>query len=585
MIHWLSLPERMDVWLGTSLGLILLWSVVLPPMVCLAAEPRVVNYRLQDNVPAETVIGNVGLDAGIFKRPVSGSSVAFQLYSPLFWIHAQDGILKTRSAIDRDILCPGKSDCTREINVQVRQRDSGTVSFVKVVLAFDDENDNSPRFGQPEVRVSLSEGSSPGTRLLLPRATDPDSPRYGVQRYALENAPSNVFSLVQINDSGSVGAELLLRSNLDRESVDNYRVHLVAFDGGQPSRSGVAVVVVEVKDVNDNIPIFDRDTYEVWVSEDVQPGTVISRVKATDKDTGMNGQIIYELDPSSQEDGFLQILFRVDRTTGEVIVEDQLDFETQHVHTLIVLARDGGGPDAIPGQVRVVVRLKNYNDNPPDVRIQIPDENDGLRVSESSSPGEFVSVVTVTDEDSKNTTIVCSLNDDHFRLEPLFRNEYKIVTAAEMDRETHAKLVLVVTCIDDGLPPLTSSGNVTVLIEDSNDNRPTFLQDSLTLEVSEDHPTGQPLLGVSAIDSDVGLNAEVRYAVESGDGFSVDPKTGVIFATHPLDRERQEEISLVLTATDLGNPPLSSTVSILLRISDVDDEVGATLSNFFYTLK
>lgn len=555
----------------------LLWPVVPPPMFCLAVEPRTVSYLLHDNVPTETVIGNVGMDARIFQGPVSGSSVIFQLYSPLFWIHAQDGILKTRSAIDRDVLCPGKSDCTREINVQVRQN-SGTVSFVKVFLTFDDENDNSPVFGQPEVRVSFSEGSSPGTRLLLSKATDPDSPRYGVQRYALENAPSDVFSLEQINDTGSVDVYLLLRSRLDHESVDHYRFHLVAFDGGQPSKSGVALIVVEVKDVNDNIPVFDRDIYEVLISEDVQPGTVISRVKATDQDTGINGQIVYELDPTSQEG--LRNLFRIDSTTGEVIIQDLLDYETQPVHTLIVLARDGGGPDAIPGQVRVVVRLKNSNDNPPDVRIQTPqspDESEGLRVSELSLPGEFVSLVTVTDGDGEDTTIICSLNDDHFRLEPLFKNEYKIVAAAEVDRETHAQLMLVVTCEDDGLPPLTGSRNVTVIIEDGNDNRPIFLEDSYTVEVSEDHLIGVRLLGVSAIDSDDGLNAEVRYAVESGDGFSVDAKTGVIFATHPLDRERQQVVSLVLTATDLGNPPLSSSVSVSLLVADVDDEVSASL--------
>lgn len=573
MIHRLILPQRMVNWLSTSLGLMLLWPVVPPPMFCLAVEPRTVSYLLQDNVPTETVIGNVGLDARIFQGAVSESSVIFQLYSPLFWIHAQDGILKTRSAIDRDILCPGKSDCTREINVQVRQN-SGTVSFVKVFLAFDDENDNSPGFGQPEVRVSLSEGSSPGTRLLLPKATDPDSPRYGVQRYALENAPGDVFSLEQINDTGSVDVYLLLRSRLDRESVDQYRFHLVAFDGGQPSKSGVALIVVEVKDINDNIPVFDRDIYEALISEDVQPGTVISRVKATDQDTGINGQIVYELDPTSQEG--LRNLFRIDSTTGEVIVQDLLDYETQPVHTLIVLARDGGGPDAIPGQVRVVVRLKNSNDNPPDVRIS--DESEGLlRVSELSLPGEFVSLIAVTDEDGEDTTIVCSINDDHFRLEPLFKNEYKIVTTAEFDRETHAQLTLVVTCADDGLPSLTGSRNVTVIIEDGNDNRPIFLEDSYTVEVSEDHPVGVPLLGVSAIDSDDGLNAEVRYAVESGDGFSVDARTGVIFATHPLDRERQQVVSLTLTATDLGNPPLTSSVSVSLLVADVDDEVGATL--------
>lgn len=559
---------------------------------CQATASRSVRFHLPDNTPADSEIGDIARFVKTFEGtdPRQTLTATFSILpdannpiAKLLWIDIQRGVLKTRGPVDRDALCPGRSDCDLEVNVQVRRPPNG-VTIVKALLTLDDENDNGPEFSQQDFRVSLSEATRPGTAVPLPKATDADSPRNGIARYALLNR-SQVFYLRHLNDTGVVEVFLTLESELDRETTDKYELHLVAYDGGQPPKSATTKILVDVQDVNDNHPVFVKDSYEASISEKVPPNTFVTAVKAVDRDVGANGKILYELDPNSPET--IRDLFHVDGDTGNVTTRDFLDYETAKVHTFMVFAHDHG-PDAIPGQVRVIVRVLNVNDNPPNIAIQNANEDDAtgggegeVFLSELSPLRSVVAWIKVRDADGEDDDaagdVNCTLSDDHFRLQPIFRNEYELVTAKGLDRETRPRMSLVVACQDGGRPSLTGTTSITVTVEDENDNAPRFLEPSYSAEVPEDHPVAEPLLVVSAVDADFGPNADVRYAIEGSDelssGITIDAITGVMRSSLPFDRERRQTINVTVTAADAGNPQMTSSVAVSFLILDVDDEV------------
>lgn len=85
----------------------------------------------------------------------------------------------------------------------------------------------------------------------------------------------------------------------------------------QGGLSAQAFVRIEIEDINDNQPIFNPETYLTSISSHTLPGTEITNVIATDRDSGIYGSVTYELVP-----GNFSSLFTVDTSTGTVCVYD-----------------------------------------------------------------------------------------------------------------------------------------------------------------------------------------------------------------------------------------------------------------------
>lgn len=76
-----------------------------------------------------------------------------------------------------------------------------------------------------------------------------------------------------------------MADTLDHEKADEYDFNVVATDQGSPPLSSKCRVIINIIDINDNSPMFEKDTYTVEVPEDVSAGKEILRVKAIDKDS------------------------------------------------------------------------------------------------------------------------------------------------------------------------------------------------------------------------------------------------------------------------------------------------------------
>lgn len=551
-----------------------------------------VRYNLEEDQPAGTYVGNVFLDANLSKMysPSALRKLQFRFmrqHSAGYEVEATSGVIRTNTVIDRDAVCPGAAVCTVRLDIGIQPVEF--FRLIRVTITIIDVNDHDPVFApKDQVTFELLESSAVGTVLTLPGATDRDSPTFSIQSYTLQTVPESENFLLDSTDrqvDGSPGLRLVLVKSLDRELVSEYQLTVTAFDGGSPPRTGTLEVHIEVLDANDNSPAFDRDRYEVSIPEDIPLKSVIIQVAATDADLGVNAKMLYSF--SQFTANAYGHLFAIDNTTGDVYVTGTIDHETSPVYHLVVVAQDLG-LDPVSSSALVIVNVEDVNDNAPEISYDSLSQSEGAdaEVREDAPIGTFVVHLTVTDEDSnENGRFNCSLvvEDWPFQLKALTETEFQIHLAAPVDREVLESYNLTVACIDFGLSPLTSSQTIQVLVTDVNDWDPVFSQYLYQTELIENNYIGAYVVHVTAFDRDKGDNSHIVYSIvgNATDSFRVDPSTGIITALVSFDRESTEGAAFHVVARDRGTPSRSGSTTVVIVISDVNDNRPAFNASFY----
>ncbi|XP_072255080.1 protocadherin gamma-B5-like [Pyxicephalus adspersus] len=442
-------------------------------------------------------------------------------------------------------------------------------NIFKVKIDIQDINDNPPVFYPDTFTIEINEMSLTGTRFALRHAEDPDIGVNSVQTYKLSD--NSHFSLSQkIRSDGFKSPELVLEKSLDQESQNVHELILTALDGGNPVRSGTAVIQIIVTDVNDNFPIFSQEVYKVSVNENVPVNTTIFNVNATDKDAGTNGLITYSFTKTSgnvHPSG----LFSIQSKSGEIKISKKLDYEETMNYELSVQAKDGGG---LVSHCEVLVEVIDENDNTPEISIT----SLSSPISEDSAPGTMIAFIEVHDKDSgENGEVDCNiLEETPFSLILSSENYYRIVTTSNLDRETVSSYNITVIARDRGSPPLSSRRIIRLEISDVNDNPPIFMKSSHVVYVPENNLPGASIYRVEASDYDYGENAKIFYSVYSEElpvssYFSVNMENGVLYAQRSFDYEQHKEFIVQVNARDNGSPSLSSNSTLVIRIVDRND--------------
>lgn len=124
-------------------------------------------------------------------------------------------------------------------------------------------NDNAPEFESSTVRISVPENVQVGVALYAAHARDKDASINGVVRYRIVNngATGGLFDI-----DPKLG-HLTLTRHLDYETTQRHSLIITATDTGIPPLSANLTVLVEVQDVNDNPPVFERNEYSLRVLE------------------------------------------------------------------------------------------------------------------------------------------------------------------------------------------------------------------------------------------------------------------------------------------------------------------------------
>ncbi|NWY67850.1 PCDGE protein, partial [Erithacus rubecula] len=347
----------------------------------------------------------------------------------------------------------------------------------------------------------------PGARFPLEMAHDADVGSNSLLSYQLDSNPSFSLSLKESPD-GSKQPELVLERVLDREKQSSFELVLTAVDGGEPARSGIVQIGVNVTDANDNPPVFSKSFYEARVPENLPVGSLVLRVQATDADAGINGRVTYSL---SNVPGAISELFVVDSESGEVRTSDALDFEEKSKYSFGLEARDGGG---LVSHCKVQIEITDENDNAPKITIL----SLSSPVPEDAPVGTVVAVLNVKDPDSGENgqlnyqltshpsfTLVLTENPDGTK-QPV------LVLDQALDREKQSSFELELTAVDGGDPARSGTVQVRVNVTDANDNPPMFSKKVYEARVAENLPAGSLVLEVRATDADTGSNGHITYA-------------------------------------------------------------------------
>ncbi|XP_076004964.1 protocadherin-19 isoform X1 [Genypterus blacodes] len=337
----------------------------------------------------------------------------------------------------------------------------------------------------------------------------------------------------------------------------------------------ICVIKVEIEDLNDNAPRFPTSHIDIEISENAAPGTRFPLEGASDPDSGIFGVQSYSITPN--ELFGLEIKTRGDGSKiAELVVQKSLDRETQSHYTYEISAEDGGDPPKI-GAVQLNIKVIDSNDNNPVFDESVYTVN----VMENSPINTLVIDLNATDPDEgPNGEVVYSFNSyvtektrDAFKIDP----RTGIITVnGVLDYETTQIYEIDVQAKDLGPNSIPAHCKVTVNVMDTNDNPPVISLLSLNtemVEVSENALRGYVIALVRVSDKDAGANGKVQCRLQGNVPFRLQEyeSFSTILVDGRLDREQRDTYNLTIQAEDSGVPPLRATKSLVVKVTDEND--------------
>ncbi|XP_025090923.1 cadherin-23-like [Pomacea canaliculata] len=474
------------------------------------------------------------------------------------------------------------------VNFTLVATDSGSPplsSNITVSVTVVDANDNAPVFTNSTTRYSVYENATRGTLVGIMTATDADEGVNGLVSF--------VFSdIVQDFIINKTTGEITVGGGLDREIKDVYMLSVTAFDNPV---SGISLhtskqIEIRVLDVNDHAPEFHPSNTAIVgkIVETAMKGDKVSdispEIKVTDQDLGQNSELTYQLTPMGNFS-----LFTVNETTGSILVNSNLTGMAE-VYSYILTVTDGGDPP-LNATANVTITVIDVNLNAP----QFVNIGPVPAVPECVRSGSSIYTFNATDDDKDKDTngkvqyfldnTLTSADDLAFFRLDVDTGDLTLAQGKSFDSETKARFELWIFAKDKGLPfvQTSQSQRVTIIINDTNDNSPKFNESEKQFEVYE-NLSNVTVGNVLAFDPDI--DARTLYRLEVGefwDYFNVNANSrqeGVLTLLKPLDREKQSEVTVTITATDdtpfsqeCGNPPQAQNTSIKVRVlvKDIND--------------
>ncbi|XP_076861939.1 protocadherin gamma-A11-like isoform X3 [Brachyhypopomus gauderio] len=376
----------------------------------------------------------------------------------LFEINGNDGVLKLVGDIDYETMR------AHEIEVQVTDH-GGHSDSCKVIVDVLDANDNKPVINIMSKLREVSESSLLGTVIAMINAADPDSGENGKVHcsindhvpFTLKSTSANFFSLVTDSD-------------LDRERESAYNISVSCADEGEPSLSSSVTLSLQISDVNDNAPVFQRSSYEASVIENNTPGLSIFTINARDADWNQNARVSYILEDSLVNGVHVSSYVSVSADSGIISAICAFDYEQIKKVEFHVKAQDGGSPP-LSSNVSVKILIRDQNDNAPQVLYPVQTSSSQVAeiVPRSAEVGYLVTKVVAVDVDSgQNAWLSYKLQKatDRALFEVGLQNG-EIRTVRQVTDKDAVKQKLTVVVEDNGQPSRSATVNINVAVADS----------------------------------------------------------------------------------------------------------------------
>ncbi|CAJ0580963.1 unnamed protein product, partial [Mesorhabditis spiculigera] len=343
---------------------------------------------------------------------------------------------------------------------------------------------------------------------------------------------------------------------LDYEVEQSLQAVIEAID--HLGSTATTTVSIDIDDVNDNVPVFYPEYYNITIREgeiNSDSNRELLVVQASDADSGLGGEVQYNLRAGDAG------LFRVDPRSGAISLREGL---SKGEYSLQISATDGLGQAAHTNalvQVSVIGILA--------AAPKFSQAKYEFHTTEDILPGISIGGVEATGGPGIRYSIYNGDPDHHFTIHP---ETGKITVARYLDADKQDTVLLNVRA--DLIDGLSNHTQVRIHIEDHNDNPPEFTENVMEVIVREDAKPQQTFFIVQAIDKDKKKNGELTYSLMASIPIApvmIQPVTGHLVLTAPLDYERIREYRIRVKAQDNGIPPRSTNATVILRVSDVND--------------
>uniref|UniRef100_A0A8C5GHB2 Desmoglein-2-like n=1 Tax=Gouania willdenowi TaxID=441366 RepID=A0A8C5GHB2_GOUWI len=357
-----------------------------------------------------------------------------------------------------------------------------------------DENDCKPVIKTQQVGY-VNESSAAGTVVMRVIATDAD-----------EEGSINSqihYSIVQESNEGNMffinsrtGDVIVQRNTLDRETKDTYKLMIKASDlNGQPGgNSGTGEIEINLKDINDNVPTLEKESYEGSVEENTV-GVEVLRIKAVDMDLihTENWQAVFKI-ISGNEGGYFTITTDAVTNEGIIMINKALDYEELKTLNLEVAVSNTAEYNFGSSSTTGVIPGKSYP-----VKINVVNQKEGPRfqpavkvvtVSEDQTSVSINKVITnyaATDSDTLQTAtnVWYAKGHDVDNWLIIDKETADIKLNKLPDRESvhliNGTYYAEIICFTKDVPSKSATGTIAIQVEDFNDHCPTLTSKTQTM--------------------------------------------------------------------------------------------------------
>lgn len=554
------------------------------------------KVNLSETVPPGSVIltvratdADVGWNALVF---YSFAPYTESMYGEVFAIDNLTGEISTKAPLhykeNEDVL-----------HLRVTAIDGGASpnsAFTRVTVRIADTNDNAPQLtistltssGQAEIEEHAHAGS------LVAHVLVRDADRGESGRVTCDVNPSTDFFL-----ESQYASEYTLRTarSFDRElERDTKEAVLTCIDHGLPPLSNTTKIPVRIVDINDHSPRI-QDNFKVSITENNAIGTLLLRLNATDEDSGLNGELRYELDYPGGTSDMAPIV--VDAASGEVRANVVFNYEWRRIYTQRVLVCDRA-ETARCASTMLTVEVLDVNDEPP----IFSRATYYFEVAENQPPGTMTGLVSAEDADANLVyrRIVYALRgcDGVFDIDA---ETGEIRTLRSLDREQQSVFRATVSASNEDFPSLKTAAQLVIHVTDENDNNPTVIyptEKEPMLQVPCRALPGSAVARVQATDPDDGPAGTVTYFLTTNSNFTplfeIDPQTGVITVAGSTPYSHDCGVHwLTVRVTDSGVPKRSTLYDLFINLNasmlPVKNEIsqdqatsGLTSSSYDYAI-
>ena len=418
---------------------------------------------------------------------------------------------------------------------------------------------SAPEFESDTMMRAVDENTEAGGYVGDP-VTAMDIDEDDALSYSLSGgADMDAFSIGSETGQIMVGEGTMLDAESDKTE---YEVEVTADDGN--GEIDTVMVTITVTDVNE-APVFDEEAEEPVtreVPENTAAGVNIGDpVAATDPDEG--DTLTYSLGGDDMAS------FAIDPATGQIMTSAPLDHETKDSYTVMVTATDGDGEsDSMMVTIGVAITVTDVNESP-----EFPDTETGERnVPENTAAGVNIGEPVAATDPDEGDTLTYSLGGADMASFDMATSTGQLMTKEALDHETKDSYTVMVTATDGD--DESDSMMVTVTVTDVNES-PEF-PDTETGERNVPENTaagvniGDP---VAATDPDEGDTLTYSLGGDDMASFAIDPATGQIMTSAPLDHETKDSYTVMVTATD-GDGESDSmmvTIGVAITVTDVNE--------------